>query len=196
MRDPYQVLGVSKNASDEEINNAYRELLRKYQSDTYGSAEKADAKVNELNKAYDEIMLSRRSSGSGAFNGNSGGSKVADFSDIRMKIQAGRIDDAEMLLDGMPSNMRNAEWNFLKGSILYKRGWLEEAYKYYANAVQMDPNNKEYKAALNNLNYTRNGQYRTSQTHASGCSGCDVCTSLVCADCCCECMGGDLIRCC
>ena len=62
----------------------------------------------------------------------------------------------------------------------------------------MDPGNQEYKAAVNQINNQRNGVYGgyNPATANSGCSGCDICTSLMCADCCCECMGGDLIRCC
>lgn len=63
------------------------------------------------------------------------------------------------------------------------------------------PNNPEYRAAYNQLMWQRNtgtnrqGPYRT-QGQANGCSGCDMCSGLICADCCCECMGGDLVPCC
>lgn len=82
-----------------------------------------------------------------------------------------------------------------------RAGWLNEATNYFSRAVSMDPQNAEYRAALNQISYQRNtgfntqGNYQTMNNNG-GCSGCDVCSSLVCADCCCECMGGDLIRCC
>ena len=103
-----------------------------------------------------------------------------------------------MLLDGTPAGSRDAEWYFLKGSVLYKKGWLEEAYNHFATAVRMDPGNMEYRTALNQMNMQRQtGGYRTSrQNHSGGCSGCDMCSGLLCADCCCECAGGDLISCC
>ena len=59
----------------------------------------------------------------------------------------------------------------------------------------------EYRAAYNQLMWQRNtgtnrqGPYRT-QGQTNGCNGCDMCSGLICADCCCECMGGDLISCC
>ena len=111
---------------------------------------------------------------------------------------SGRIIDAEQILDGVNEAQRDAEWYFLKGTVLYKKGWLEEAYNNFNRACNMDSGNQEYKAAVNQINNQRNGVYGgyNPATANSGCSGCDICTSLMCADCCCECMGGDLIRCC
>ena len=64
MRNPYNVLNISENATDEEVKEAYRNLARKYQSDSYSSgplAEIAVKKMRELDDAYDAIILSRRS---------------------------------------------------------------------------------------------------------------------------------------
>ena len=91
--------------------------------------------------------------------------------------------------------MRNAEWYYLKGIVHHRRGWLEEAIKNYQTACSMDPTNNEYSAALNGINNSRNGGYRTAKSGNSGCSGCDICSGLLCADCCCECFGGDIIPC-
>ena len=64
----------------------------------------------------------------------------------------------------------------------------------------MDPGNPEYQAALNQAMNQRSGVYGgynpNMNTNVGGCNTCDVCNSLICADCCCECMGGDLIPCC
>ena len=63
MKDPYSVLGVSKNATDDEIKNAYRELARKYHPDNYGDnplSDLAGEKMKEINEAYDSIMSHRR----------------------------------------------------------------------------------------------------------------------------------------
>ena len=112
-------------------------------------------------------------------------------------IMSGRIADAEQILNGVPSEGRNAEWYFLKGTVLYRRGWLEEAFNHFSRAVQMDPSNQEYQAAMNQINAQRRGAYggyNPNMQRAGGCSGCDVCSGLLCADCCCECMGGDCIQ--
>ena len=60
--DPYRVLGVGRNASNDEIKEAYRTLSRKYQSDNYSSSplsDIAEKKMDELDRAYDAIMAER-----------------------------------------------------------------------------------------------------------------------------------------
>ncbi len=188
MRNPYEVLGVPQGAGMEQVNAAYRELLRRYQDSNNQSM------VDEINAAYDAIVMG--GSGGGYSSGSSTHTGV-DYSDIRAKINSGRLDDAQTLLDGMPEYSRNAEWYYLKGTIQQKRGWLEEAAKNFATASNLDPSNNTYKMAYNKVNTSRSGGYKTERREEKkGCSGCDVCTGLICADCCCECFGGDLIPCC
>ena len=201
MRDPYEVLGVSPSASDDEVKTAYRNLARKYHPDNYTDnplSDLAQEKMQEINEAYDAIVRLRKEGGAhnptGYRNPTGGPSKHAD---IRRMIQQNRLMDAEMLLDGIPSSSRDAEWYFLKGSVLYKKGWLEEAFQNFATACRMDPMNAEYRQAYNRVAAGRQtGGYRTAGTNGQECSGCDMCQTLICMDCCCECMGGDLIRCC
>jgi molecular chaperone DnaJ len=211
LKNPYEILGVAENAGDDQIKQAYKDLARKYSDDKYSSGPLsgiAQKKMQEVNEAYDEIILNRGSGFSSAYADNRkhtgyGNNSyqynkkyTSEYNDIRVTIQNGRIDDAETLLDGIPPDTRNAEWHYLKGTVHYRRGWLEEAVKNYQIACGMEPNNEEYRAALNNLNKSRSGGYRTERSGNSGCSGCDICTGLICADCCCECFGGDIIPCC
>ena len=67
MSDPYSVLGVKPEASDEEIKRAYRELARKYHPDNYQNnplADLAEEKMKEINEAYDAITKQRAGGGS------------------------------------------------------------------------------------------------------------------------------------
>lgn len=204
MNDPYAILGVARSASDAEIKNAYRELARKYHPDNYSDnplSDLASDKMKEINEAYDQIMAERRGQSSGA-KGAGGGysSQSSNFSDIRSMISGGKLEEAQELLDGVPPEKRDAEWYFLNGSVLYRRGWFDDAFTCFSTATRMNPNNPEYQAALNQMQRQRGGfnGYRQpgANQRTGGCSGCDVCSGLICADCCCECMGGDLIRCC
>ncbi|MBO5796982.1 MAG: J domain-containing protein [Clostridia bacterium] len=198
MNDPYKVLGISPDATDEQVKAAYRELARKYHPDHYTDnplSDLAQEKMQEINEAYDTIVRSRKNGQSAG--GSTGGYSRGRYGDIRRLITEGRIEDAETLLNGVPGISRDAEWHFLKGSVLYKKGWLEDAYQHIATACRMDPTNGEYRAAYAQMSRSRQtGTYTTGQPMVGGCTGCDVCQGLICADCCCECMGGDLLRCC
>ncbi|MFA9381000.1 MAG: DnaJ domain-containing protein [Acetanaerobacterium sp.] len=205
--DPYKVLGVSPDVTDQQVKEAYRELAKKYHPDSYADNPLADLaleKMKEINEAYDTVMNMRRTGQSGSNGYTASGTGASQFADIRRMINENRTVEAEELLDGIPSSSRDAEWHFLKGSIQYKKGYLDSAYSYFTNACRMNPNNPEYAAALNTLNYQRtggmypgrNGGYRMNDRSVAGCSPCDLCCGLTYADCCCECLGGDLIGCC
>lgn len=200
MKNPYEVLGVDRNATDEEIKNAYRALAKKYHPDNYVGNDLADLaaeKMKEINEAYDSIINSRRGKKNADF---SGGEPTGEFADIRSLISAGRLDDAQELLDGVPLERRTAEWYFLNGTVSYKRGWYDAAYTSFATACRMDGTNPEYRAAFARMQNQRSGfgGYRGTSTpnYNGNCNACDLCQTLICADCCCECMGGDLISCC
>ena len=201
MKDPYSILGVSKNATDDEIKNAYRELARKYHPDNYQDNPLSDLaadKMKEINEAYDAIVNSRRGHQNNyEGNFNQGGYSSA-FPEVRSLIAQNRLEQAQEVLDGVPINSRNAEWYFLNGTVLYRRGWFDQAYTSFATACRMDPSNPEYRNALNRAQGQANQGYNPYRSYntAPGCDGCDCCTNLLCADCLCECMGGDLIPCC
>lgn len=201
MKDPYQILNITPDATDEQVRDAYRALARKYQSENYENSPLSDMaakKMDEINAAYDAIITMRRSQSGPAQSGYSAGytGGASSLGDIRSKINANRIDDAETLLDGIPPQARGAEWYFLKGTVQYKRGWLEEATKNYRTACQLDPNNPEYQAAFRQVNHPCSGGYHAPRTNAAGCSACDICTGLMCADCLCDCCGADGTPCC
>lgn len=213
MSNPYSVLGVDRNATDEQIKSAYKELAQKYSPENFTESPLSDLAANKMTDiiaAYDQIMSERRlaaiKSEESSSNRQSSQSPYSDFSAVRSYLNAGNYAAAENILLEVPANGKNAEWNFLMGRVCQMKGWLSESAKYFNKACQLDPQNMEYQNAKNSAQYARNNSnnmngnpynrgYNT-QNAAGGCSGCDICSNLLLADCCCECMGGDLIRCC
>lgn len=201
--NPYQVLGLQTGADVQSVKKAYRFLASKYDPSNFDEGtreyENACRKMDEINRAYDEIV---ENTDERAYSYSDSSSDHSSFSDIRHMIEIGRLDDAQMLLDGVAPSSRNAEWHYLKGLLMKKKGWLEQAYENFEKAHNMNPGNTEYRNAYENMYSGNNGGYRTSArgNNNSGCTGdcsvCNICSSLLCADCCCECMGGDLIPCC
>jgi len=194
MKDPYEVLGVSRNATEEEVKKAYRELAKKYHPDNYANSSLADLaseKMKEINEAYDEILKNMHS-GSNSSGRSYDFDSDADFIDIRNLINEHNFYEADLRLNSIPADRRNAEWHYLKGCVFMGRGWYFEASKFFSQACRMDPDNDEYRRAYENIN-------RSSDNFGGGgggCTACDVCQGMICADCCCEMCGGDLIRCC
>ena len=129
MNDPYKTLGVSRDATDEEIKKAYRDLARKYHPDNYVDSPLSDLvqeKMKEINEAYDAIQKERSSGKSyGSTNSYSTGNSNygGELQHARQLVNDGRYSEADIVLDSIPSQGRNAEWNFLKGCVLIQRGW-------------------------------------------------------------------------
>ena len=197
MNDPYQTLGVAETASDEEIKKAYRELARKYHPDNYHDnplADLAQEKMKEINAAYEEINRRRSAGGSGHGGGQTAGygggygsyqqtyrqqSGSSVLQQVRSAIQTGTRTRAEALLSNYTDH--NAEWNFLRGAVCYRRGWMDEAKRYYETACQMDPGNPEYRQALEFMKTGTQRSYRPG----GGQFGTDLCGGNLCLPLCC-----------
>lgn len=195
MKDPYQILGVPPTASDDEIKKAYRELAKKYHPDNYANSEFSDIaneKMQQINEAYDEV-LHRRATGSSSSGQSTDGSPRLQR--IRELISLGRYNEADVLLEA--EQVRPAEWYYLKGLCAMSRQAYNDASGYFGRACRMDPTNPEYASMYQKFRGAQN-QYGNFGNGSFGreCSTCDICNALICADCCCECCGGDLISCC
>ena len=207
MQDPYRVLGVSPQATDDEVKQAYRALAKKYHPDVNNGSADAEARMKEVNEAYSMIMKWRRegtegtghNGAYGAGQGYGGGAGYASANPhmqaARNYIRAGHFQEAMHILEDIME--RNAEWYYLCGEASLGLGNRVAALNYARQAVSMNPNNFEYRALLSRLE----GGAQYYQTGSSGrgfsmptvlCGspllGCCV-LNLLC-NCLCNCCGG------
>ncbi|QUH29558.1 J domain-containing protein [Vallitalea guaymasensis] len=201
MRDPYEVLGIERGASKDEIKKAYRELAKKYHPDRYADNplnDLAEEKFREVQEAYESLMNTNDYTNSSYSSSNSGsGYTSSEYMNVRSYIQVRRFQDAMNMLNAMSD--KNAEWYYLMSICLVGTGYTNQGFEYARTAVNMAPNNIEYRNHLSRLQNVQNGyntrayQYNRGNNNSDAC-GC--CSQLICADCLCECLGGDLISCC
>lgn len=212
-KNPYDVLGVSQSASDDEIKKAYRDLTRKYHPDANVDnplADLAEEKFKEVQEAYDMIMHERSSGssesysyGSSSSSGSSGGYQSAQ-QDPRLQaavnyINSRRFREALNTLDQVPE--RSALWYYLSGCANAGLGNNVLARDHAAQAVNMEPNNLQYRQLLNQLDFSSRRYQNSPYGNGYGTGGYSSCgTGNICCDLCiadqlCECMGGDLCSC-
>lgn len=210
MSDPYQILGVDRSADDDEIKKAYHDLARKYHPDKYRDSDLADLaeeKMKEINDAYDRIRKERAEGGSrqdtgyggssagygsstgsyggtgyGGYSGSRGytGAGAEQFAAVRSYINQNRIAEAEAVLTGMGAELRGAEWHFLIGCVMVRRGNYADAGRHFDYACEREPYNEEYQNAREALR-RRSATY-TQTEFSPGCGS--LCTAILCADCC------------
>ncbi|MEE1086619.1 MAG: J domain-containing protein [Schaedlerella sp.] len=217
-KNPYEVLGVSQNASDDEVKKAYRDLTRKYHPDANVNnplADLAEEKFKEVQEAYDTIMKQREQGNFGGYSystsqqsGYNGGysyggsqqnSGSVQFQAVYTYINAGQHRQALNVLAGIPN--RTAEWYYLSAVANSGIGNNIVARDHAGQAVNMNPSNPQYRQLLNQLEW--NGQRYQAHPYTQGygnrynnsCGTGDACCDLWIADTLCECMGGDLCSC-
>lgn len=172
MRDPYQVLGVSRNATEDEIKKAYRALSRKYHPDAnVNNPNKAAAeeKFKEIQQAYQQIMKERtegtggQSSGSyhqssyGGFGGFGGFEGFGGFGNSQTGyeennhlraagnyIRNGYYKEARNVLDGMEPTIRNARWYYYSALAHAGLGNQIAALDHAKRAAALEPGNHDY----------------------------------------------------
>ena len=198
MRDPYSILGVTRETSDDDIKKAYRCLARENHPDKFtdpAERERAEERMKEINAAYEEIQKIR--SGKAQDNYYGGGSTYNETSSsgddrytaVRIHINARRIREAEAVLASVPQADRGAEWYYLRGVTLMMRGNIMDAGRCFDIACERDPENEEYRIAREHLR-ARTSAYQggtyTTQTDCSD-SFCDCLKICFCAN---MCIGG------
>lgn len=194
MKDPYEVLGLQRGASKDEVKSAYRKLAKKYHPDMNENnplQDLAEEKFKEIQWAYDEIMNGNASgsysygnstSSAGSYQNSGSGS----LNNIRQLVQSGRFQEAMRMLNA--TSVRNAEWNYLMGVCLINMGSIAQGVQYAQNAVRMDPGNNEYRNFLDQVTNMRSNYSQRTYNYGKSTSSSDCCTQLVCANCLCRCL--------
>ena len=198
--DPYQVLGVSPDASDEEIKRAYRKLAKQYHPDLNPGDEAAAKKMQQINAAYDQIknpekyQQQQQTGGYGGYSsydpfGGFGGYQQRSYSDgdgadnyqkaAYNYIRFGRYQEALNALSN--ASQRDARWYYLSALAHDGLGNQVTALEHIRRAVSMEPDNPEYLQALEEIEnggagYRRQaGSFRGFQMHADPCSSLCFC---------------------
>ena len=201
--NPYEVLGVSRNASIDEIKKAYKELSRKYHPDSYVGnplSSLAEEKFKQVQEAYDAIMKEKNGDYNYADNYNNNGysnSESGEMAEVYNLLGRRAYSQALSLLDSMPN--RNAKWYYYSAIAQVGLGNNLRGMEYARMAVSMEPNNIEYQNLVNRLSFQGNRYGEVRNVYRGGRSGFDDASDLCCklwlADSLCECMGGDLCSC-
>lgn len=194
--DPYQILGVSRDASDEEIKKAYRRLAKKYHPDLNPGDEEAARQMQRINAAYEQITNPEKANpaygGYDPFRGQHQSTQQSDterYQQVAWQyIRYRRYQEALNILSGIPEH--NARWYYL--SALANRGLGNQvtALEHIKRAVSMDPGNMEY---LRTLSAMENGgtEYRQQAGNFKGFRTSSPCASLFLCWllnlCCCRC---------
>ncbi len=200
--NPYKVLGVSENASQEEIRHAYLELVKKYHPDKYTDnplKDLANEKLKEINQAYD-LLQKKPTGGQGGAGAGAGygasydaggyreqssytGPYAAELQRARAYLGQNNLDAAQRALDSVP--VHNAEWNYLYGILYLRKGWYDKAREHMHSAYEQEPDNSEYRNAYETLMNTRSSYGRSSMSGDDDCGCFDACATLMCMNCLC-----------
>ena len=221
MFDPYSILGVSRDASDEEIKKANRKLSRKYHPDANinnPNKDQAEEKFKEIQQAYDQIMKEREygSSGNYGYGGNTGyggfggfggyggsqsNSGYQDEEAIRRQaasnyVQSGHYQEAMNVLSSLKE--RNAQWYYLSAVANMGLGNNVNAMNHIREAVRLEPDNMQYRMMLQRME--GGGSWYQEQQNPFGgmpTAGNDLCMKCLMANlaCSCCCPGSGVICC-
>ena len=202
MLDPYSVLGVSRDASMDEIKKAYRKLSRQYHQDANinnPNKEEAEEKFKQVQQAYDQIVREREQGASqSSWSGGFGGSYQTqdDQRSMEMRaaanyINAAHYQEALNVLNRMTE--RNGQWYYYHAVANAGAGNTASAMEDARRAVDMEPNNMQYQQLYQQLQ--SGGQWYWNQGNGYGyerpgngfgncCCQC-LCMNMLCPGCCC-----------
>lgn len=204
--NPYSVLGVSANASKDEIKKAYHKLVKENHPDRFLNEEdkkKATERLAKINEAYNMIEKGYTTGdyGGSTYSSNYSGDSQEALMRVRQFLNMNDILGAQSLLNAIQN--RNAEWHYLQGVVFLRQGFYDAARRHLKTAVDMEPGNREYVSAYNNLENHAGGFFGSNPYinirgfNSSDCSMLGLCTALCCGNCMCNALScfGSLCRC-
>ena len=200
MEDPYKILGVSRDASDDEIKQAYRRLAKQYHPDRNPGDEAAAKKMQQINAAYEQIKNPEKAQpNSGSYQsqgydpfGRSYGQEDAGDPYLRSAynyIRYGRYQEALNALQN--STVRQGKWYYLSALANDGLGNQVTALEHIRRAVSMEPNNLTYLQALDRIEHgstvyrQQAGNYRGFTMRGNPCASLCLCYFLQCLCRCC-----------
>ena len=184
MTDPYKVLGISPDATDEEVKKAYRAMAKKYHPDLNPGDKNAEQKMKEINEAYDRIKSgnvsgNQKGGGTGGYYGSYGGYQgnyygsgqgsgwqqrfaTTELNAAYNYVRARHFKEALHILSTVSD--RNADWYYLSAIANSGMGNRVTALEHAKQAARLDPTNDEYVALADHLEY--GGRvYQSRSTH-------------------------------
>lgn len=189
--DPYRVLGLTPDASEEEIKRAYRQLAKKYHPDMNPGDAHAAKMMNDINAAYDQIKNPpRRTATQTSYDPFSGWYQQqqqntyhsTEFQTARHYVQSGSYHDALYALHVVPLEQRTAEWYYLSAICNTNLGNRVLGFEQINQACRMDPDNEQYRLVREQIQY--HGQVYEERQQNFGFQQVDPCsTALGCCIC-------------
>ena len=156
--------------------------LRPHTQERAEGGSRQDTGYGGSSAGYGSSTGSYGGTGYGGYSGSRGytGAGAEQFAAVRSYINQNRIAEAEAVLTGMGAELRGAEWHFLIGCVMVRRGNYADAGRHFDYACEREPYNEEYQNAREALR-RRSATY-TQTEFSPGCGS--LCTALLCADCC------------
>ena len=198
IQNPYEVLGLSYGATDEEVTKAYRKLVKKYHPDLHPGDEEAARKMREINEAYDQIKSGATNqynqysnNQNNSYSNNNEGTNL--YQVASHFIQVGMYREALRVLSEIQD--KTAEWYYLSSIANYYTCNRITALNYAKTAVQMEPNNFRYQELLQQLQGTGNMYREQSRAYGRPFDMQNICFWWCLADTICNCCCGPRFIC-